>query len=58
MTTRQLEALEIVLNYVKSIRADVKEYGEDCDVADSKMGLISMAEELYLTFGRERKKYM
>lgn len=59
LTPRQLQALEEVLDYVRLMREEVKQYGdEECDLTDSRMGLCSAAEDLFLTFNKERKKYL
>lgn len=58
LNEKQLKVLEEMLTHIKLMRDTVKEEGEDCDLTDGRMGLVSYAEELYLTFVRERKTYL
>lgn len=55
---KQIEKLESIFLSIELMRQDVKENGDDCDLSDTRMGVISELEELYLMFSRERKTYL
>ncbi len=58
LNDKQMKKLESIFQYIELMRDDVKRNGDDCDLTDSRMGLVSEVEEFYLMFSKERKTYL